>query len=311
MRIATLTVNPAVDKHIFVDTYKPGMLNRASTVEMYPSGKGVNVSLALLQLGVKSTAVGFVAGSAGQFIEQHLAQLGLRTHFMRTAGETRTNIKLTELSSGQVTEINEPGPSVGDRDIAMLLATVLKVGAETDVFVLSGSLCRGVSTGFYRDLTAKLKANGCKIVLDTYGDPLRLALDSGPYLVKPNRLEAEELLGRKLSSKDDMEKGACEIMDIGADHVVLSDGENGALFASRKELFWAGCSAPVSVQSPIGCGDALVAGIIAGMYFGYPWRGIVRLAIACATGTAACRGTSFPSRGDVDRLLKVVQVEEM
>lgn len=311
MKIATVTANPSVDKYLFLDRFRHGGLNRVARVEVYPSGKGINVSLALLGLGVRSTVVAQAAGRAGEFVEQSVRALGLDTVFSYTSGETRTNIKLVESMLPQVTEINEPGPLAEAQDVARFTQCVLAQADAADMLVFSGSLTPGMPSSFYADLARRLGDRGVLVAVDTEGDALRLALGAGPCWIKPNRAEVEGLLGRRLASRNDFGCAAQEMMIMGAERVVISDGASGALFASADGVVWARFGGTIQASSPFGCGDAMLAGTLLAWDSGRSLHEIARFAVAVATAAAMCEGTTFATHDQVEEIIDLVQLEAM
>lgn len=103
--IVTVTMNPAIDKTIDIESLEQGGLNRIQHVEYDAGGKGINVSKTIRQLGGKSVATGFLGGNAGKTIENVLTEQGIASDFVWVDGETRTNTKVVE-KDGTVTELN-------------------------------------------------------------------------------------------------------------------------------------------------------------------------------------------------------------
>lgn len=308
MRIVTVTLNPAVDKYLYVDSCVPGDLHRVNSVKLYASGKGVNVSLALLGLGVKSDVIGLVGGEAGNFIKQSLQKVGLKTEFCEVPGETRTNIKLIEVTSGRATEFNEPGPTVSPECAATVIERILDKSRGADFVVLSGSVPSGFSSEVYGDLVRRIQGLGAKAIVDASGEVLKLAVAAKPFLIKPNRSEAEELVGYKLATRSDFKRAAMDLLDLGVQIVIISDGPAGAIFVQDGEALWAS-HAPIAVVSPFGCGDALVAGFVASLVSKTPFDAAARFSLATATAAALSEGTSFPPREKVEALLSGVVIE--
>lgn len=310
MKIVTVTLNPAIDKYLYVDALVPGMLHRVNTVKVYPSGKGINVSLALLEFGIKSVVFGLFGGTTGSFIKHSLENAGLTVGYHEVSGETRTNIKLIEAVSGRATEFNEPGPTVGPESVAAAREHIFNKSSDMDFVVLSGSVPGGFEPGIYADIARQVRNRGARAVVDAEGEALRLAVAAKPFLIKPNRSEAEDLVGFTFKTRSDFKRAAKEILDRGVEAVIISDGPAGAIFAHKGQILWAS-HAPIGAISPFGCGDALVAGFLASLNVKRPFAEAARFALATATAAALSEGTSFPSSKKVESLLNGVAVEKM
>ena len=80
--IYTVTLNPSIDYIVRLDELKTGITNRTTSEEYYIGGKGINVSCVLAELGIKSTALGFVAGFTGEAIEKGLKNPKITADFI-------------------------------------------------------------------------------------------------------------------------------------------------------------------------------------------------------------------------------------
>lgn len=310
MRIGTVTLNPVVDRYYFLaEDFVLYGLNRVETVEKYPAGKGMNVSVVLKKLGYPSLVLGCIGGENGRYLRERLEAQGIPHHLTEIAGETRTNIKLLELATKKVTEINEPGPVISPEELEKVKREIVSRGKELEYVIISGSLPLGVPKSIYADLIAALRPY-TRVILDADGEQLRLGVEEAPYLVKPNRHEVQELLEVQLKTKEDFKEAARQLFAKGIEYVVITDGAEGALFAYKDKFLWAG-TPPVKVGSPIGCGDSLLAGVVVGLIQNYTWEETARLALAVATATVMKEGTAFPERQEVEAVLNMVQVKEV
>ena len=109
--IVTVTPNPSLDRTLHLPRLEPGAVNRATATMTEPSGKGVNVALALHGVGVEVCAVLPVGGSTGRELLSALDRLGLDTVGVPIAGAVRSNVSLVE-ADGRSTKVNEPGPAL-------------------------------------------------------------------------------------------------------------------------------------------------------------------------------------------------------
>lgn len=317
--ILTVTLNPAVDRTVWVDGLHPGELHRVRRSQCDVGGKGINVSRALVKWSCDTAVVAVLAGETGRSIRRMLEAEGLEGAFVVVEGESRTNVKVIEEPTGRMTELNEAGPNLDPSRLDDVTAAIAGRLGSTRWLVLSGSLPPGSPADSYRRLIEAARAlrPGLSVALDTSGTALRLGLAGGdvPSLVKPNRIEMEELLGRPLDDDpNDWKRAAERVRAMGVDRVVLSLGVRGALFAGDpakgEGCFWAR-SQPVRVASPTGCGDTLLAATLYALSQGWSWERCARFAVAAATAAAALPGTAFPTREQIshsDRLVTTTEV---
>lgn len=189
--IVTVTMNPAIDKTVEIGTLVPGGLNRIQKVEYDAGGKGINVSKTIRELGGSSIATGFLGGNAGKTIENVLRDREIEHDFIWVEGETRTNTKVFE-ASGEVTELNEPGPSIGEEQLDALMKKLESYAGPETLFVLAGSIPNGVDKQIYARIIRLVHEKGAKVLLDADGELFRNSLDAGPDIIKPNRVELED-----------------------------------------------------------------------------------------------------------------------
>lgn len=297
--ILTVTLNPAIDRTIWIEGLSPGDLHRVRRSQTDVGGKGINVSRALRGWGSKTQVVAVLGGENGSVIQRTLEAEGLSGAFIMLEGESRTNIKVIEEPTGRMTELNEAGPGLKAAGLDDVAAAIVERLGAARWLVLSGSLPPGAPTDAYRRLieAAKARRPDLPVALDTSGAALRLGLQGAPSLIKPNRDEMEQLLGRRLGDDPGQWKRAAdEVRAKGIDRVVLSLGAQGALFAGGADegSLWAR-SEPVKVASPTGCGDTLLAATLFALCQGWTWERCARFAVAAATAAATLPGTAFPS----------------
>jgi 1-phosphofructokinase family hexose kinase len=300
--IYTLTLNPGLDRTLTVPSLHNNAVLRATASHLDWGGKGFNVSRALHALGEKSVALGIVGGFTGQMLTQGLADLGIKTDFVQIAGETRTNTVIEEAHSGRYIKVNEAGPTVDEAALAALyerLTTHLTVGSY---FALCGSLPPGVPPGFYAELITLIQQRGGIACLDTSGEALRRALRSAPFLVKPNAEEATEVTGIPINDTKTAQRAAGYFLDHGVTLVALTMGADGLLFAARD--YSVHLRPPqVAVQTPVGIGDALLAGLIYGLRHELPLADIARWGVATGTAAAMTSGVGVGSRAEISALI--------
>jgi len=289
--IATVTLNPALDKTMAISGFAIGRTNRASIEQIDAGGKGINVAKAARQLGCPAMALGFLAGANGRWIADALRAMDILCDFEWVPGETRVNLKIKDPLTGSETEINEPGFPVGADHLESLKRKVEETAAQCSVMVFAGSLPPGVPPEIYGEFIRIARNRGAQTILDTAGAALKHGIAAGPDLIKPNRAEAEEVLETRLDGELALVGAARRFLELGARVVVLSLGADGALAASQREL-WRAWSPPVAASSSIGAGDAMVAALAVAMTRGLALEDALRLATAAGAATAATNGSA-------------------
>ncbi|MDE6024916.1 MAG: 1-phosphofructokinase [Lachnospiraceae bacterium] len=296
--IYTVTFNPAVDYVIHTDDLSVGMVNRSKADEIYFGGKGVNVSLVLGELGVKSKALGFIAGFTGEAIEKSMKESGVETDFVKLdKGFSRINVKI---KAGKETELNGQGPEISHEDTEKLFAKLEEM-QDGDTIVLAGSIPKSLSSDIYEKILEKLQGKKIKAVVDATKDLLMNVLKYKPFLIKPNNFELEEMFSTKLETDDDIIKYAQKLKEMGAQNVLVSMAGDGAiLLAENGNVHKCGvCKG--TVKNSVGAGDSMVAGFLAGCENGdYEYA----LKLGTATGGATAFSDGLAKKELVYELLK-------
>lgn len=305
--IVTVTLNPTLDKTLSVPRFQAGALHRAQIVREDLGGKGFNVSRALRALGISSQIVGFIGGLTGQMMQKGLLAAGFDVHFVEVEGETRRNITLHDAATGQYTKINEPGPDVSPQDIAALLALVEDMVRPGDLWALCGSLPPGAPPDLYALLIRRIQERGGWACLDTSGEAFGAGMAACPFAIKPNSEETAEFLGIPLCTDADHCAAARRLQAIGASLVALTRGAQGLVLAMGEEVLMA-TPPPVVARSPVGAGDAALAGLLWAVSDGCDAIETARRIVACGTAAAMQEGTGVGDRSQVENLLNQVQV---
>jgi 1-phosphofructokinase family hexose kinase len=307
--VVTVTPNPALDQTVWVPGFAAGEVNRVEREETTPGGKGVNVAAFLASFGVPVAATGFLGRANAGLFEDFLAARGIGASFVPVPGATRTGVKIVDEKAGTTTDINFPGFAVTDADLDALEDAVRRLAAADCWFVLAGSLPRDAPAQTYRGLADAVHAAGGSVALDTSGLALSEALLARPELVKPNRAELEELVGRPLPDRAALQAAARELAASGIRTVVVSLGAEGALFVRDGEAAFA-TPPPVPVVSTVGAGDAMVAGTVLGTLRELPLPEVAALATACSAVAIGRVGPHLDPAG-VEQTAAAVVVEEL
>lgn len=289
--VATLTLNPAVDQSVAVPGFAAGCVNRVSWHRFAPAGKGVNVACILADLGFRVAASGLLGGENADLFEQLFAAKGILDAFVRVPGRTRINVKIIDEVRRLVTEVNFPGTCASSDDLVTLTRQVDSLCFQHHCFVLSGSVPAGVPSDYYATLIRDLKAKGKRVLLDSSGESLRRGVVAAPWAIKPNLVELEELMDMSLPGHGAVIEAARRLLADGIGHVVVSMGQDGAIFVTRDQCLFA-LPPSVEIKTTVGAGDAMVAGFLAGALRGLPLPDTARL----ATASAAAALTQVPPR---------------
>ncbi len=259
--IYTVTLNPSLDYIVSVENFKLGRTNRTSSEKLFPGGKGINVSIVLKNLGLESTALGFVAGFSGEELVRRLDGMKVKNEFIPLQnGMTRINLKLKNIEG---TEINGQGPVVGQEELALLMER-LRGLERGDVLFLSGSIPASVPNDIYRQIMENLDGKGVRIVVDATGKLLWNVLPYQPFLIKPNNHELGELFGVTIRIREEVLPYGRRLQREGARNVLVSmAGEGAVLIAENGEVLDAPAPKGTLINS-VGSGDAMLAGFMAG-----------------------------------------------
>lgn len=309
MFVLTLTLNPAIDQTINLDLLTPGTVHRAKSVRHNAGGKGVNVASCLADWCLPVSASGFLGAHNAAIFDEMFAQKGIENTFLRLQGYSRTNIKLVD--PVDTTDINLPGLTVSAQDLAALEVLLAKqMAPKPGTAVLAGSLPLGCPEDVYAGLTRTFVRAGWKVLLDTDGPALKAALHGPdlPFCVKPNRAELAGLLGRELPGLPDVFEAAFALHRTGIALVVVSLGQEGALFVSSQGALLAQAEAP-RIVSTVGAGDAMVAGVAAALLEGADLERIARLGTAFAVSKLALPGPNLPDRVQVEQAALAVNIQ--
>jgi 1-phosphofructokinase/tagatose 6-phosphate kinase len=285
--ILTVTLNAAIDRTLTVPNFQLGQRHRASAGLALAGGKGINVARALKRLGVPVVATGLAGGRTGTRVVEELTSEAILNDFVRIRDESRTSTAVVDPTGGSYTEINEWGPLVDAEELETLLEKVQYLSRGADFVVIAGSLPRGVEPDFYGELIRDLNRRQVQTVLDSEGEPLRLGLEAEPFLVSPNQLEAEALVGQEFYEGHDFAFALEHIAELGARNVLITN-ETGCfarLRDGRKTHRYRALAPHVEAVSAVGAGDVLLAGFITARLEGRSAEDALREAVAAGAAS--------------------------
>jgi 1-phosphofructokinase len=299
-KVITVNLNPCIDWQYSVPSFVRGELNRVRRTRTDIAGKGINVAIALKNLGLEPICTGFNFKENGAQLTEQLNTLGVLHDFIEVEGSIRVNIKLYEESSDAMTELNQSGAFVSEQLQESLIKKIEALNETAEFLILSGSRPEGVPADF--DARICKTWNG-KVVLDTEGEALRLALNFAPFAVKPNLFELESTYNIKLTSH----KKIINFCRENLSHVKIicvSMGKDGALLISPNESFF--CPAlDVSAKGVAGAGDAMVAGLVFALSSGdNSGEKLLSSAMAAAAASVILDGTQMCTHDGFSEMLK-------
>jgi 1-phosphofructokinase/tagatose 6-phosphate kinase len=311
--IVTVTLNAAIDRTLSVPNFQRGHRHRASQALTLAGGKGINIARALKRLDIPVVATGLAGGRTGTRIVEELTAEAILNDFVRIADESRTSTAVIDPTSGSFTEINEWGPAVEPEELEMLLDKLHYLARGADAVVFAGSLPRAVEQGFYGEAIRDLNRAQVETILDCEGQPLRRGTEAEPFLVSPNQIEAEALVGQEFEDDDDFLMALDAIAEMGARNVMITH-ESGcfARFREDRRVRRLRALVPhVEALAPVGSGDVLLAGFVAARFAGDSSDDALRNAVAAgAVSTLEVGAGRFEPR-EVARLAASVRLEEL
>ena len=286
--IYTVTINPAIDKILFLDTFQRSKTNRLDRTVETIGGKGTHVSINLNLLGVKNTALGIALGENGHRIIQHLRSLGVEEkflHFEIQGMDSRTNYEIVESNGRHCTMLTEKGPVLPKRITDELIDQIRSLLLEGDSLILTGDASNVEDADIYYEIAHLAHERSARVFLDASGKYLKRALRSHPYLIKPNLEELSSLANRPLGTIDEIVSAIQELDPFKIPVIAMTWSLNGAVLKYRGEIYRV---QPVDVNAvnEAGCGDAFLAALVAGIAKSEPMIVILKTAAAVAAATA-------------------------
>jgi len=302
MNILTVTANPAIDKSTQTHTVMPWKKIRCRQPLYEPGGGGINVARALKKLGTASSAMYFAGGAPGNRMKKLLDKEGLDQQIIETRADTRTNLIVLDDAYHQHYRFGMPGPEIQQDEAEKMLDAIDKHAASIDYIIASGSLPGGVQDDFFAEIGRIAREKNAKFILDTSKKPLRKALEAGVFLLKPNINELKYLMGNGKISAARMEQFAVQLVkENKAEIVVVSLGAKGTFWADRETSGYI-MSPVIEVDSAVGAGDSMVAGIVHGLVNSENHYEAIVYGVAAGTAATITPGTELCRKDDTDNI---------
>jgi len=297
--IYTVTFNPSLDYIVSMDSFEMGRTNRTTGEQMFPGGKGINVSIVLSNLGIKNTALGFTAGFTGEQIEREVRKMGLLTDFISLdKGLSRINVKLKDYDG---TEINGMGPDIEPVYVNALYEKLDRLAAD-DILVLAGSIPNSLPNSIYSDILARLEKKGVLFVVDATKDLLLNVLQYQPFLIKPNNHELGEIFQVTLNTREEVVPYAKKLQEKGARNVLVSMAGQGAVLVDALGGVHMLAAPKGKLINAVGAGDSMVAGFLAGWTEKKDYAYAFRMGISA--GSASAFSELLATRQEIEQVFE-------
>ena len=304
--IYTVTFNPSLDYIVSVEDFRLGLTNRTSSELILPGGKGTNVSTVLMNLGIESTALGFVAGFTGDEIVRRLEEMGVISDFIQIEeGISRINLKLKSIDG---TEINGCGPHISAEKGAVLMDKLQKL-QQGDVLILAGSIPSSMPDDIYSSIMEKLQGRGIRIVVDATKDLLMNVLQYHPFLIKPNNHELGEIFQVELKTREDVIPYARKMQEKGARNVLVSMAGQGAVLVAENGEVYQSPAPKGTLVNGVGAGDSMVAGFMAGWMQKQDYEYAFHMGLA--SGSASAFSENLATKQEIETVYQSIIEEEI
>ena len=314
--VLCITLNPAIDMTITLDTLTLGAVNRATDAKTTPAGKGLNVAHVLSELGVNGIASGFLGCANDELFRALFAShadiksiegIGKMTDgFIKVVGSTRINVKLVD--KGRTTDINGQGFKVADDDKTALIQKIEMLIGGVDAVLVAGSLPNGFNAEDFDELLTYLTSKHGKVAVDVSGDALKVTVKHKLWLIKPNNDELSAVFGGDMTNLDNQKNAIAQIPSI--KNILVSMGDKGVHWFTDGEIYRA-IPPSMTIKSTVGAGDTMVAGIIFGLLNQKTIPDILCFATALSAYAVSIVGVGVPKPLYMNKLLSQTQVDKL
>ncbi|MBU1122711.1 MAG: 1-phosphofructokinase family hexose kinase [Candidatus Omnitrophota bacterium] len=308
--ILTVTLNPAIDKIVSVSGFKVGKDFREEFLSVSAGGKGINVARVLKNLNVNTTACGFIGGTSGEYIQQQLNQEGINHDFTPVCGNTRTSLTIIDPDYNTITRVLERGEKVRKSELNVFEEKFDSLLKNAQVAIFSGRNIPGVRDSFYGELIDIANRKKVISVLDTSGKAFNLGIKKKPFMIKPNLYESEQIIEQKLSNLSGIKKAAYKFYKQGIKITAITMGSKGAVVFNGKEMLLA-VPPKIKRKSPVGCGDAFIAGFISSFINGKSFSDSSKIAVSCGAANALSINPGFIKLSIVKKIFGQVKIKNI
>ena len=308
--ITTVSLNPSIDRTVTVDSFEKGALNRVVSSHSVAGGKGINVSLTAAALGVDAECIGFMFKEGSRMFEKRLMVNSTPYNFVWCEGSVRTNIKVQDRATGEITEINDRGEPVGQAALDEMSRLVSLHAENTDYLVFAGSVPPDCPGDYYRRLIENVEGMGCRCILDADGQLLQEGIEARPYMIKPNLAELQRLTGKTFTSLPEIRKAVRPYLNMGIEIVCVSMGAKGAMITDGVDAYYAE-GVNIDVKSSVAAGDAMVAGLVCGCIADLGIEESLRMGSACAAARCVTEVSRVIDKTTYKAFRSMIKIEKL
>ncbi|MEG0191146.1 MAG: 1-phosphofructokinase family hexose kinase [Lachnospiraceae bacterium] len=308
--VGTITLNPCIDKTLTINGFTYGGMNRVEKKRADVSGKGVNVSIALNQIGSNVRTFGINYKDGAEVLNRELGMFGITYEGVVAQGTLRENMKVYDIESNLTTELNQKGDYIDEKKLDEFTKYLEIAMKDIDILVVTGSVPQGVPMDYYYQIIQIAHEKGVCCILDAEGELMLEGMKANPYLIKPNLYEFESAFGLKTKKIEDILEICHRIIANGVEVVCLSMGEDGAIIVNSKEAYRCQPTS-IDVKSTQGAGDSLVAGMCMAIEEGLGIRDMLRYGVATAQGSLIREGTQLCRKEDFQHFKETITVEKL
>lgn len=307
--ISTLCLNPALDVSYHVAKLVPEQKSRSEAARHDPGGNGINIGRALKRLDIEAYTFCVIAGAVGQILKTLLESQLNHVVYEEVSGQTRINTTIIEAETQTQFQITDQGTPIPEPQLDKIVEDFLNV-TDAGYGIITGSCQPNVPTSLYAELVSRIHERGGRAVVDSHGEVLKQAIAAKPFLIKPNKYELETLLHVRLRSLEAVAHSARQIQRSGVEYVCVSMSAEGALMVGPDNSYFAK-ALDVPVNTTVGAGDSMVAGLVAGFSLENDPKQALRWGIACGAGTVMHPGTELFDGREINDFKNRVLVEEL
>lgn len=305
--IYTVTLDPMLDRVVRVEELVYDDINHITEDHRRPAGRGIDVSRIIRELGGETVSLGFAGGYTGLELTDLLAAEGIKTDFTRTRGETRTGLTIFQQKKKIKTLLYTPQPVPDQSEIDSFCAKIDAIPGGSSV-VLSGLVPAGMRDDFFADLIRRLKKRDIKVFFDSDREPLKLGVEAGPYMIKPNIFELNRLAGAKVDRPEEIKEIVKPFRD-NVEYIIVSLGARGAVGFSKEGNYYA--KPPrVNRRNSSGAGDSLLGGFISMLTQSGSFEESLKIGVACGTATTMGVSGTIGSKNDINTIKEEVIIEK-
>ena len=316
MDVLTVTLNPALDRVIEIDDFQVGNIHRIfdpTKVHISPGGKGINVSIYLDQLGIKSVALGLLGGLTGRMFHMKLKKDhdGITTSFLYVEDETRENMSVVDKTGNTITEFNLPGPEVDEKHLNLFMKKYVALLSRAKICVIGGTVPTGVPLDIYKVMIEEAKRLNVTSIVNVHGEPLTHAVKAKPTIVKPDIRGSKNVMGKSLKNLKDYVKSAKEMLKMGIKMVIYSFEVKNDLVVTSEWAYLFKMKTQLKSENLLGVGDAYIAGLIYGMLNGKDFLESARYGMATAIADELTKEKDIGGVEGMNNGLKFVGLERI